>query len=224
MNCHQFREHCLAAPLERQARTTHRHQCRDCAAFERRALAFEAALHDALEVPVARAIPAGPSPRRRWLPSLAAAATLGTLGLALVVVLRPTPDLATLAARHMQTHPTHLLSGEVAGEQPLPGLITQLGGEMHGLLPPPLHATACTIGGRDGAHLVYHGEHSPITVYLLPGPAPAPQAVAPAPTGETGLIRPLTGGGTMILFGDDVPRLRELQRTLDASVAFPGRT
>jgi hypothetical protein len=40
--------------------------------------------------------------------------------------------------------------------------------------------------------------------------------------GDTGLIRPLTGGGTMILFGANVARLRELQRLLDAGVAVPG--
>ncbi|HJO36398.1 MAG TPA: DUF3379 family protein [Gammaproteobacteria bacterium] len=224
MNCQQFREHCLATPLERQARAAHRHQCPDCATFEHRALAFEAALHDALEVPVATAIPpAGWARRRRWLPALAAAAAIGAVGLTLVTALRPTPDLATLAARHMRAHPTHLLSGEVAGEQPLPALIAHLGGEVRGALPSPLHATACTVGGRDGAHVVYGGGvHGPITVYLLPGPAPAPRALTPAPAGEVGLIRPLTGGGAMILFGADVPRLRELQRTLDAGVAFPG--
>ncbi len=224
MNCRQFREHCLAAPLEREARAKHRRQCRDCEAFERRTLAFEATLHKALEAPVAGVLHTGPAHRPRRRPPLAAAAAIGALSLILMVVLRPTPDLATLAVRHMQAHPTHLLSGDIAGEQPLPVLITRLGGDVRGVLPPPLHATACTVGGRDGAHLVYRGEHRPITVYLLPGPAPSPRAVAPAAAGNAGLIRPLTGGGTMILFGADVPRLRELQRLLDAGVAFPGST
>lgn len=181
MRCEEFRHRLMVDPYSRDADfRAHAGRCRACAEALREAMAFESALHAALEVQTRAAEEAGGTRRgHRAIPNVAVAGALAFLVVAAAAISflsfgpaerERASDWEQVVIGHIRAEEDHLQeTGEVALTS-LQLLFRGLGLEIESTVP-ARWAGRCDIGGRDGLHLVLGGERGPVTALFMPGKA-----------------------------------------------------
>lgn len=206
MNCIDFRREVLAQPLRLapQARE-HAAECPACRAFIERQRDQEAALFEALRVPVPEGLPdrillASGIRRRRapWIWAMAAS-LVAAAGLALLVPALSGRSLADEAIEHVLHEPQ---SFRVATSHPqalLPTRLASQGVRLASALGEVTYAVLCPTAAGKAHHLVVATAAGPVTLLLLPADDTPRRRALVESDGMTAIALPAARGSIAIV-------------------------
>jgi len=179
IDCLAHRRRLLIDPRDDDpALARHRARCASCADAAREALAFEATLAHALEVPPPPDMQGRIAAARRaqvgrrlalaaaWVLSVGIAAWLGY---GVGDRRAAEPDLAQVVIRHIRAEAVALQADDGIPADRLGALFARLGGDLMGDLGRVRFAGLCLIRRGEGIHLVVKGRQGPVTLLFMPG-------------------------------------------------------
>ncbi|MBI3560207.1 MAG: DUF3379 family protein [Gammaproteobacteria bacterium] len=209
MNCLEFRRQLLSTPLAKSpVIAEHRLVCPACASYAARALALEHALKNSLQVDIPEGLASRvllrqrlATRRRFWQRGLwaVAATVLLSVGIAMNWPGSSTSlSLEESVLAHVEHEQRHLHAHDNVSLEKVNHQLQKYGAHLVAAVATINFASPCAMRRAAGFHLVFQGEHGPVTVLIMPGD-PIDRRQIIADQHYRGVVVPIQNGSLAIV-------------------------
>lgn len=231
MNCLEFRRQLLADPYTSSAELSeHRLACQACQRFAAQTLAMEHVLKEAAKVDVPEGLASRillrqrmesrrDTLRRNGLWAIAATFIL-SLGLAIYFPQTAPLSLEASVLAHVEDEQRHMQAHDNVNFDTVNQRMRKYGMQLKKPVATVNFAMSCPMRHTRGFHMVFQGDHGPVTVLVMPGDFIA-QRKQVADQRFQGVVMP-TQNGSMAIVAENAQDLASMEQRLQGALQFTG--